>query len=158
METLVQGGFGGDDDEESMEESSSEDEEDMEESDAEEDTGATLVDGMESVLPPPPSSSTTAPDDLRKQPAGDETPAPKRLYQVLETKAVSESQSQADGVFQSEVQYVVPGATAAVGTATKVPEGAESVLSKAMVPGESKSKKRKHNTDDDEGFDKNFKF
>jgi splicing factor 3B subunit 2 len=151
------GGFGGEDDDEgSMEESSSEDEGDMDESDAEEDTGATLVDGMESVLPPPPSASTTAPDDLRKQPAGDETPAPKRLYQVLETKAVPESQSQADGVFQSEVQYVVPGATAA--SAAKVPEGAESVLSKAMVPGESKSKKRKHNTEDDEGFDKNFKF
>jgi len=164
--SLPTGDFGGglrqDGDEEESEEESSSEDDGMEESDEEEEAGTSATDGMESVLPPPPSAATTAPNDLRKQPAGDETPAPeaqpKRLYQVLQTKAVTGDQEQGEGVFQSDVQYVVPGA-AATGTAAPVPEGAESVLSKApMVPGESAAKKRKHNTDDDEGFDKNFKF
>ncbi|KAL3925189.1 MAG: hypothetical protein SGILL_000581 [Bacillariaceae sp.] len=143
-----------DDESESEEESSSEDE-DMEESDEEE----AATDGMASVLPPPASMATTAPQDLRKQPAGDETPAPeapKRLYTVLDTKAAPDgSAANQDGVFQSDVQYVVPSGVA---QAAPVPEGAESVLSKAVAPGEAKSRKRKHNTDDDAALDKNFKF
>lgn len=147
-------GHDGDEESESEEESSSE-EEDMEESEEEEEA----TDGMASVLPPPASTATTAPQDLRKQPAGDETPAPeapKRLYQVLDTKAVPDgSTAQQEGVFQSDVQYVVPGGVA---QAAPVPEGAESVLSKAVAPGEAKSRKRKHNADDDDALDKNFKF
>ena len=138
-------------DDESEEESSS-DEEDMEESEDE----STAADGIASVLPPPTTTATTAPRDLRKQPAGDETPAPKRLYQVLETKTAPDgSAAQQEGVFQSDVQYVVPGG---VTQAAAVPEGAESVLSKAVAPGEAKTRKRKHNADDDDALDKNFKF
>lgn len=129
--------------------SSSEEESDaMEESDGDEDNG-----GTESVLPPPPASGGI--EDLRKQqPVGDETPAP-RLYQVLETGA-SAAASQVGSIFQSDVRYVLPGAAAAV------PEGAESVLSKAVGPptdGPASRKKRKTNDDDDEDeLDKNFKF
>ncbi|VEU35526.1 unnamed protein product [Pseudo-nitzschia multistriata] len=133
----------------SEEESGGESGEDMEESDAEDEGGT------ESLPPPPPPSSGI--DDLRKQPAGDETPAPppKRLYQVLETGAGAAG----SGIFQSDVRYVVPGASAAA-----VPEGAESVLSKAVVPGGdghgASRKKRKTNTadDGDNELDKNFKF
>jgi splicing factor 3B subunit 2 len=150
--------FGRDDEEEESEDESSSQDEDMGESDAEEDT--TVADGIASVLPPPTTSAATAPQDLRKQSAGDETPAPdsapKRLYQVLETKAASDgSTSQQDGVFQSDIQYVVPGG---VSQAAAVPEGAESVLSKAVAPGEATARKRKHNADDEDTIDKNFKF
>lgn len=138
-----------------VEDSSSEGEssvDDMDESDAEEEEAA---DGMESVLPPPPTTTATAPEDLRKQPAGDETPvvggAPKQLYQVLEQATPTDKQQGA--VFQSGVQYVVPG-----GAATSVPEGAESVLSKAMAPSETAKRKRKHDDDDDEDLGKSFKF
>lgn len=131
----------------SSEEESSGDE--MDESDAEE--GA---DGIESVLPPPQTTTATAPGDLRKQPAGDETPmvdaAPKPLYQVLQTSAAGDNNQ--GGVFQSDVKYVVPGTTAAV------PEGAESVLSKAIAPSETAKRKRKHDDEDDEDLGKNFKF
>jgi splicing factor 3B subunit 2 len=150
-----------DEEEGSDEESNSEEEESMEESDADEEEAN--AEGMASVLPPPPTYSATAPRDLRKQPAGDETPfpenVPKRLYQVLETTTVSEGSAHHDGVFQSEIQYVVPGAeTQVVKPAAPVPEGAESVLSKAMAPGQTSSKKRKHNADDEDALDKNFKF
>ena len=159
---------GGDADESDsdMEDSSSEDEsdsesgEDMEESDAEGDEGTATVGGTESVLPPPPPApSSGGIDDLRKQPAGDETPAPpKRLYQVLETGSTQSAAASA-GIFQSDVRYVVPGAAA------PVPEGAESVLSKAVLPSQggdegSSRKKRKTNNadDDDDALEKNFKF
>jgi splicing factor 3B subunit 2 len=151
-----------DDSSSSEEESESDDDdEDMDmESDAEDEEGTT--DGTESVLPPPAGGI----EDLRKQPAGDETPAPppKRLYQVLETGAASEQGGGQSGIFQSDVRYVVPGAATAAGTAAPVPEGAESVLSKAVAPvgdeSGSSRKKRKHNNadDDEEEFDKNFKF
>jgi len=148
----------------SEEESESDDDDDMEmESDTEDEEGTP---GTESVLPPPPASTKTSGiEDLRKQPAGDETPVPppKRLYQVLETGASSLEQGRQGGIFQSDVRYVVPGAAAA-GTAAPVPEGAESVLSKAVAPvgdeSASSRKKRRHNNADDEEeeFDKNFKF
>ena len=159
------GGVGGDDESESDMEGSSSDEDDsgsesgdnMEESDAEDEAGT------ESVLPPPPPPPSMASggiDDLRKLPAGDETPAPapKRLYQVLETGAAAASASDG-GIFRSDVRYVVPGAAPAA-----VPEGAESVLSKAVGPqddGRNPSrKKRKTNAADDEDdeLEKNFKF
>jgi len=132
------------DDEENsdIEESSSEDEssgDDMDESDAEDEGG------HESVLPPPPTTVATAPGDLRKQPAGDETPmvdtGPKQLYRVLEqTKGTERDEG---GVFQSDVKYVVPGTG-----------GAESVLSK-VAPAK---RKRKYEDDDEEDLGKNFKF
>jgi splicing factor 3B subunit 2 len=161
-----------------MEDSSSDDDsgsesgEDMEQSD---DEGAktTSVGGTESVLPPPPSAASSGiVDDLRKQSTGDETPAPppKRLYQVLETGAEGGAAGGAgsSGIFGSDVRYVVPGATATT-MAAPVPEGAESVLSKAVGPsqggdgdgpGAASRKKRKHNPQDDETdeLEKNFKF
>jgi hypothetical protein len=137
-----------------VEESSSEDEssgDDMDESDNEEE-GAS--DGISSVLPPPQTATATAPGDLRKQPAGDETPlvdaGPKQLYQVLQQDEAADKNQ--GGVFQSDVKYVVPG------TAAAVPEGAESVLSKAMAPSETAKRKRKHDDDDEEDLGKNFKF
>eukprot|EP00980_Cylindrotheca_fusiformis_P001683 scaffold381_cov138-Cylindrotheca_fusiformis.AAC.19 len=133
-------------DESSSGEESSGDE--MEESDeeAEEVPESGQTDGFESVMAPPPT--TTAPGDLRKQSAGEETPM--QLYKVLEQHS---STSQQGGVFQSDVQYVVPGKT----SSGAVPEGAESVLSKAMPPGDGTNRKRKHD-DDDEDLGKNFKF
>jgi splicing factor 3B subunit 2 len=141
-----------------VEESSSEEEssdEDMEGSDVEQESGA---DGIESVLPPPSTKISTAPGDLRKQQAGDETPLvdapPKQLYQVLEQSTASDNQSGA--VFSSEVKYMVPGTEP---KAAAAPEGAESVLSKAMPPSESAKRKRKLDADeDDEDLGKNFKF
>ncbi len=135
----------------SDEESDSESDEDMEESEDE------VAGGKESVLPPPPPPTSGGIGDLRKESAGDETPAPppKQLYQVLETGATAPAQG-ASGIFQSDVRYVVPGA--------KAPEGAESVLSKAMLPTQddgASRKKRKHNPsgdDDEDELEKNFKF
>jgi splicing factor 3B subunit 2 len=131
------------------EESDSEMEESEEELEEEEEE-VPSADGIESVLPPPPSVPiATAPMDLRKQ-AGDETPVPgsqpKQLYQVLEQKAASIEQ-QKGTVFASEVAYAVPG--------TKVPEGAESVLSKMLPPSKAK---RKENDEDEDALGKNFKF
>jgi len=169
------GGGGVDDVDESdsdMEGSSSDDDsgsesgENMDESDAEDEAG-----GTESVLPPPPPSMASGGiDDLRKQPAGDETPAPppKRLYQVLETgtaAAASASDGGGGGIFRSDVRYVVPGTAAAVAPAA-VPEGAESVLSKAVGPttddGRSRKKRKTNNAaaadDEDDELEKNFKF
>ena len=57
---------------------------------------------------------------------------------------------QSNAVFSSEIQYVVP-------SAPDVAEGAESVLSKAMLPSETAKRKRKHE-DDEEDLGKNFKF
>lgn len=133
-----------------VEESSSEEEssdDDMQESDEEEEEEDQVEagDGMESVMPPPPAAVAAVPTDLRKGAAGDETPM--QLYKVLETKATG---SQDGAVFQSNVQYVVPGAAG-------VPEGAESVLSKALPANESTKRKRKHDDEEDEGLG-NFKF
>lgn len=160
---LHEGGNDGEEDESYEEESSDEENSvDMEESEEEADGVTVATDGMASVLPPPKMATGTAPGDLRKA-AGDETPmpggpSPKQLYQVLETTAAKGS-SEGRTVFQSDVQYVVPGAVAALGTAAPVPEGAESVLSKAVPPTQSGSRKRKQpEADDEDGFDKNFKF
>ncbi len=144
--------------EQSSEEESSEEEssvEDMEGSDVEEENEE-ITDGIESMLPPTPAASATAPGDLRKQPAGDETPMtvgnqPKQLYQVLEQ--TTNTSTEQGGVFQSDVKYMVPGATSAA-----VPDGAESVLSKAIPPSETAKRKRKHDDDDEGDLDKNFKF
>lgn len=136
--------------EESSEEEGSESE--MEESEGEEASVEAPDDfGMESVLQPPPISAT-APMDLRKQ-AGVDTPAPdlsqpKQLYQVIEQR---KADAQAGTVFASEVAYVVPGATA--------PEGAESVLSKALPQNETSKRRRKgKDGDDEDDLAKNFKF
>jgi splicing factor 3B subunit 2 len=138
--------------EESEEEISSEEE--MEESDEEgqEEEEGNEVEGIESVLPPLPSALTGT-GDIRKQ-AGDETPlfAPKQLYQVIDRKLVSADLSTGT-VFASEVAYVLPGSQP---TATAVPEGAESVLAKAVSAGGAK-RNRKEDEDEDD-LAKNFKF
>lgn len=141
------------DDEEEEEEES---DDDMEDSEGEaEDEQPEEEKGVESVLPPPPSSAavTAGPVSLRKV-AGDETPAPpKQLYQVIEQK---QALNQGNAVFASDVQYIVPGTSQ---TAAKPPEGAESVLAKALPAGKtSKRKRRSDDDDDDDDLDKNFKF
>lgn len=141
--------FGEDEEEESSSEEEESSDEEMEESEGEE----AEVGGAESVLPSPPSVAPSA-VDLRKQ-AGDETPlvttGPKQLYTVLEERKPDQ---QAGTVFASDTTYVVPGTTA-----TAVPEGAESVLSKAVGPNNGGKKKRKLDDDDeDDALDKNFKF
>lgn len=109
-------------------------------------------DGMEEMLPMPPKVVPSA-GDLRKA-RGDETPmvdeGPKQLYTILETKQVS---GQDGSVFGSEVQYVLPGG---ISYAT-VPEGAESVLSKAATNGDSSKRQRKQDDDEDD-LGKDFKF
>ena len=139
-------------DESSSQSESDDDENDteMEESDGEnENEGVVEGKGIESVMPPPPPSVATLAADLRKPASGDETPA--QLYRVLEQKATASKQV---GVFQSDVQYVVP----VTNHASTPSEGASSVLSKAMPPKDSA--KRKRNADDDEGdgLGKSFKF
>ena len=138
--------------EEEQEESS---DDDMEDSDEEAEEKEMEEQGVESVLPPPPTSSaaTSGPVSLRKD-DGDETPAaPKQLYQVIEQKQAS---NQGNAVFASDVQYVVPGAAQA---GAKAPEGAESVLAKALPAGKSSKRKKKNDDDDDDDdLDKNFKF
>ena len=126
----------------------------MEESDEEEEgtaVGEMGISGIESVLPAPPVLATV-PSDLRKQ-AGDETPLPGQpqpLYKVIEqTKSTAAALLQPGTVFASDVAYVVPG--------TNLPEGAESVLSKAM-PQNDQQKLKKKETDDDEELAKKFKF
>jgi splicing factor 3B subunit 2 len=149
--------------EEEAEESSNDEMEDSEEEETAEDGEERPGDGLDSVLPPPANlQSYTAPVDLRKQ-AGDETPfaePPKQLYQVMEQRS---AKPQAGAVFASDVTYVVPGtASAAAGgpavLATKTPEGAESVLSKAMPAGETAKRKRKAEDDEEDELGKNFKF
>jgi hypothetical protein len=140
------------DDDESSEEDSQSGEESsvdaMAESDEEHEQ---TTDGMESVLPPPTTATSTVPSNLRKT-AGDETPInaqPKLLYQVLEQTSNNEQ----GGVFKSDVKYMVPGATSAA-----VPDGAESVLSKAVAPNETTKRKMKTDDDDESNLDRNFKF
>jgi hypothetical protein len=138
------------DEEESEEEEESSEEEEMEESEGEEEESDTG--GAESVLPSPPTEAPSA-VDLRKQ-AGDETPlvhtGPKQLYTILEERR---PEHQSGVVFSSDVAYVVPVAAA-------VPEGAESVLSKAVAPNNGTKEKRRHDDheDDEDALDKNFKF
>ena len=159
-----------DDDEEEVSSSEEEDSDAMEESDAEDDdvvvvggAAGSAADGMDSVLPPPAHAlaAATAPGDLRKQQAGDETPLslapPKQLYKVLEETKAGDAAAGKGAVFSSEVQYVVPGTEP---SASKVPEGAESVLSKAIAPSESAKRRRHHEGDDDDedALGKNFKF
>lgn len=147
---LPEAGYGQD---ESSEEESSDDE--MEESESEEEEGEEKEEGTESVLPPPEGiAGSSAPLDLRKQP-GDETPfsvaggAPKQLYQVL-PQAQARGHDQKGAVFTSNTAYTLPSQSG------EVPDGAASVLSKA-VPAEN-SKKKKKKDDDDEDLGKNFKF
>lgn len=129
-------------DEEEEEESSSGEE--MEHSDEEEENLPETA-GIDAVPPQPPSFA--APVELRKQ-AGDETPMhqgqPKQLYHVIdEAKATA----QGGAIFASETVYSLPSQGA--------PEGAESVLSKAVPQDKSKRKKLE---DDDDDLGKNFKF
>ena len=109
-----------------------------------------LEDGVESVLP---ASAV----DLRKLQAGDETPAPpKQLYTVLQ-QTEADKEKQATAVFQSDVAYAIPGANVTAG-APVIPEGAESVLSKAV--NDAGKRKRNGTTEDDDDADlgKKFKF
>lgn len=145
------GQFALEQDEDSSEEESSDEESSvdaMEESDEETEP---VGDGMESMLPPPPAPTSTVPGDLRKT-AGDETPMSvqqKQLYQVIEQTSNTEE----GGVFKSDVKYVVPG-----GTSASVPDGAESVLSKAIAPSDTAKLKKATDDDDESELDKNFKF
>jgi splicing factor 3B subunit 2 len=103
------------------------------------------TDGLESVVP---SSAV----DLRKV-AGDETPAPKQLYTVLQTR---DADQQVGVYFQSDTTYIVPTAD----TNPMDASGIESVLSKAPRE-ESKrtsSTKRDWNEEDDTDLSKRFKF
>lgn len=153
--TLVQTDWGAlptglvEEDESEEEESEEEEESSDEEMEESEEEGEQAEGGTESVLPPPRASTTAV--ELRKQQAGDETPmdtgAPKQLYTVLQEKQAG---PQGGAVFSSEVAYQLPGAA--------VPEGAESVLSKAVAPGDKGKKKRAQEDDDEEQLDKNFKF
>lgn len=150
---LPEAGYDDAHEEESEEESS---DEEMEESESEEEgEEPTVVDGIESTLPPPPSSTSGVPLDLRKQP-GDETPMveksqPKQLYQVI-PQAQAKSEDQKGAVFASTMKYAVPGATAA-----ETPDGAASVISKAL-PAEGAKRKKKDGDEDEEDLGKNFKF
>ena len=164
--------FGKGDDDDDEEESSSEEEEsseeEMEESEEEEEEDGQLevpdtaadsesrAAGMDSVLPDGvdsvvPSSAI----DLRKP--GDETPlhneGPKQLYTVLQQTAVDKGESNA--VFASDHAYVLPGA----GPGSGVPEGAASVLSKAVPSGDGKKRARpKDDEDEADELGKKFKF
>jgi len=139
---------------EESEEESSDDE--MDESASEEEEGEETCDGgIESVLPPPSGiASSSAPLDLRKQPGG-ETPliqdTPKQLYQVI-PQAQAKAEDQPGAVFISSTAYVVPG------QAAETPDGAASVLSKALPSENANKKKRKDDDDDADGLGKNFKF
>lgn len=139
-------------DEDESSESSSDDDstsaDEMAESvDEEEDNEQSINEGVEV------DTSVTESIGLRKQP-GDETPAPtQQLYKVLQQTDVDKSKQQG-AVFASDVAYVVPGSMA-----PKVPEGAESVLSKA--PMDNSSKRKRDNdigNDDDADLGKKFKF
>lgn len=145
-------------DEESEAESSSEEEssdDDMEESDAEAENEEDAEE--ESVLPIPAAPTPTVPPaDLRKGQAGDETPMqqgqPKQLYQVLEQTANANKQQ---GVFQSDVKYVVSEGGP---SSTAPPGGAESVLSKSVPPVDAVKKRKKQHDEDEDELDQNFKF
>lgn len=140
--------------EEASEEEEEEEDSEMEESEAEEgeaEEEEEHADGIESVLPPPLGVPTAGAVDLRKH-AGDETPLvsvpPKQLYQIIEQKTAASS----GAVFASEIAYVVPGAAAVA------PDGAESVLSKAVPNKDAAKRKRNENEDDEDDLGKNFKF
>lgn len=141
-----------DDEDESSEEESDDDsssEEEMAESDDEEETEKAAEDESAAV-----DATITPALDLRKQP-GDETPAPaQQLYQVIQQTGADKSK-QTGAVFTSDVAYVVPGTSA-----PKVPEGAESVLSKAPLDNANKRKRDNADDDDDDEADlgKKFKF
>lgn len=136
-----------------LDESSSESESDNEDNDVDnmeesggenENEDAAERKGVESIIQPPPSVAPMA-ADLRKPSSGEDAPA--QLYRVLEQKAPAIQQA---GVFQTDVQYVVPGKN----HASTPSEGAASVLSKTMPPKDKT--KRKRNDDDELG--KSFKF
>lgn len=118
-------------------------------------TMESMGDGVESVLP---SSGF----DLRK-PDGEETPAPSRpLYTILhQTSADKEKQTGA--VFTSDVTYVLPNNDAATNRSS-IPEGAQSVLSKAPMSDTGKRKYKDVDDDDEDGdhegaeLGKKFKF
>merc|ERR1711933_408571 len=136
------------DEEEEEGQSSSEEEEEEEDSEGEKEkevimeTRQPQVDtelppgGVESVAPP--SSGI----DLRKTRgiAGDETPAPKELYTVIE-QTNAKKENQAGAIFASEVAYVVPG------NSTGNKDGATSVLSK-QISTDRYSENKKINDDD----------
>lgn len=166
--------MGLDAEEEEEEESSSEEEEsseeessqgEMVESDEEEEEGQVMdgkqrdksilakEEGIQSILP---SSAL----DLRK-PDGEETPAPsqsKQLYTVLHQTSANK-EKQVGAVFTSDVAYVLPNTTA---NNTNIPEGAQSVLSKAPISDTGKRKHRDIEDDEDdeenEDLGKKFKF
>jgi splicing factor 3B subunit 2 len=108
------------------------------------------TDGLESVVP---SSAV----DLRKA-AGDETPAPKQLYTILETRDASKD-NQGGAYFQSETTYVLPTDTIKPSSSALDASGIESVLSKA--PKEESSTKRSRrdlNDEEEDELGKKFKF
>lgn len=144
---------------ENEDDESSDEESDEESTSSGEEMGESDDEGKEVEHPAPErielDNNEVSAIGLRKQ-RGDETPAPpQQLYKVLQqTEADKEKQSGA--VFQSDVQYILPGSSI-----PKLPEGAESVLSKA--PLESNTKKRSRddditNDDDDGDLGKKFKF
>jgi len=150
--------YGYDEEEEEGQSSEEEEEEEEEDSEGEKEviveTRQSQVDtelppgGVESIAPP--SSGI----DLRKTIgiAGDETPAPKELYTVIE-QTNAKKENQAGAIFASEVAYVVPG------NSTGNNDGATSVLSKQIST--DKYSGNKKITDDDYDADqlaKKFKF
>lgn len=152
-------------DEDGGDESSDEDMEQSDEEGEEKDATATaegvsVTSGTESILPTTDGMESVVPSsslELRKSHGGDETPMPpKQLYTVLEQTSANK-EKQAGAVFTSDVTYVLPGANVNNNT---VMEGAESVLSKAILD-DSGKRKRASNMDDDEETDalgKKFKF
>eukprot|EP01083_Nonionella_stella_P078477 214790_1 len=173
-------GMGGEEEDDDMEEDSSDEEssddddsssedgmvesDDDDEEDEDKKTTTTAspqeptIPGMASVVVPESAN------DLRKQ-AGSETPLvegaipqSKQLYTVLHQTSVDKDQ-QAGAVFASDVGYVVPGGVGVGVGGGNVPEGMESVLSKAPLT-EGTKRKHKDVDDDDENEDlgKKFKF
>jgi len=130
-----------DDDEEEEDESDEEMEESESEGEEKEQQGEDQSDGKDTAMPPPPTTRAE-PVDLRKDDT--EKSQVKELYTVLEEKKATLGQEQ---VFGSQIQYAVP-------------EGAESVLSKATGSESKKNDDNKNNPmdEDREGLDKNFKF
>jgi len=141
--------------EEEMEDSSSDEEEGEEERVLTKEGAAALLGSGMDLMEPSDGLDSVAPSsavDLRKA-AGDETPKPKQLYTVLETK---EAARQSGAIFHSETAYVLPSDKT---DTTFDASGAESVLSKAPRD-ESNKRKRGNKGDDDEDDDlsKKFKF
>jgi len=163
-------GMDGEEEEEEEEESSSSDEEEssseesdqgeMIESEEEEEDGQ-IMDGKHSKDHERITSTLpTSVLDLRK-PDGEETPAPsKQLYTVLPQTSANK-EKQVGSVFTSDVTYVLPNANSTT-TTINVPEGAQSVLSKAPISDAAKRKHRDIEDDEDEeeneDLGKKFKF